>query len=109
MIVWLDAQLPFALARWMNDVAGVQVQRVRAMQPRPAKDLDIFLAARKPDNVIISKDHDFAALLARYGSPPQVVQLKCGNLTKRPLIAYFELYWPIAARALGAGDQLVVM
>lgn len=109
MIVWLDAQLPLALARWLTGAAAVSVHRIRDMRPRPVKDIDIFRAAGAAGAIVISKDEDFVDLVARLGPPPQVVHLTCGNLTKKPLIAYLEVHWTEVARRLEAGEALVVM
>jgi predicted nuclease of predicted toxin-antitoxin system len=59
MILWIDAQLSPALARWLSDTFGVTAHAVRDFGLRDAKDLPIFHAAREAGAVIVSKDSDF--------------------------------------------------
>jgi predicted nuclease of predicted toxin-antitoxin system len=108
MIVWLDAQLPVALARWLRG-NGVTVQAIRDMRPRPVQDRAIVDAARQSGHVVISKDQDFETLVKLHGPPPQIVRLTCGNLTKGPLIAYFEANWTGVEAELKSGAHLVIM
>ncbi len=70
MILWVDAQLSPALARWLSDTFGVTAHAVRDLGLRAAKDLPIFHAARQAGAVIMSKDSDFVLLLERLSPPP---------------------------------------
>jgi predicted nuclease of predicted toxin-antitoxin system len=45
------------------------------------KDAEIFQAARLAKAVVMTKDADFAELVGRLGSPPQVLWVTCGNTT----------------------------
>ena len=47
MILWIDAQLSPALARWVSDTFGVAAHAVRDLGLQEAKDLAIFHAARE--------------------------------------------------------------
>ena len=47
MILWIDAELSPALARWMSETFGVTARAVRDLALRDAKDLAIFQAARE--------------------------------------------------------------
>ena len=47
MILWIDAQLSPALARWLSDTFGVTAHAMRDLGLRDAKDLPIFHAARE--------------------------------------------------------------
>ena len=46
MIVWLDAQLPPALAQWMREELGINAKSLKELGLRDAMDRDIFSAAR---------------------------------------------------------------
>ena len=72
MILWIDAQLSPALARWLSDTFGVTAHAVRDLGLRDAKDLAIFHAAREAGAVLMSKDSDFVLLLERFGPSPQM-------------------------------------
>ncbi len=70
--VWVDAQLPPVLARWLGEVPG-------------ASDAAILEAARAAGAVVVTKDADFVALLDRRGPPPQVVWVTTGNVSNAGL------------------------
>jgi predicted nuclease of predicted toxin-antitoxin system len=54
VILWIDAQLSPALARWMSETFGVTAHAVRDLGLRDAKDLPIFHAAREAGAVRMS-------------------------------------------------------
>ena len=52
MILWIDAQLSPALARWISETFGVAAHAVRDLGLREAKDFVIFHAAREAGAVV---------------------------------------------------------
>ena len=62
MTIWIDAQLSPQLAPWISDKFGVQAHAVRDLGLRQAEDRIIFLAARKQNVVVMTKDSDFLTL-----------------------------------------------
>ena len=70
VILWIDAQLSPALARWIRETFGIKAQAVRDLGLRNAKDPVIFKAAREARVVVMSKDEDFRLLVERLGPPP---------------------------------------
>lgn len=107
MILWLDAQLSPALARWINDTFGVVTQAVRDLGLREAKDLVIFHAAREAGAVVMSKDSDFVLLLERLGSPPQILWATCGNTSNARMRDVLRKSFPEARARLEQGEPLV--
>ncbi len=108
MRIWLDAQLPPALAPWVSSNCGVECVAVRDLGLRDADDQTIFDAARAAsDVVILSKDSDFVDLVLRLGRPPQILWLTCGNVTNRRLRELLTTVFPDAMRLL-AEDHAVV-
>jgi predicted nuclease of predicted toxin-antitoxin system len=83
VILWLDNQLPPALASWMRATCDVECVPIRDLALQRASDIDIFLAARMAGAVVVTKDADFAALAGQHGSPPQVVLITCGKHVQR--------------------------
>ncbi len=75
MTIWVDAQLPPAIAAWITTTFGVVAVAVRDMGLRDAEDQDIFAAAKARDAVVMTKDRDFVELVQRHGSPPRVIWL----------------------------------
>ena len=67
MRLWLDAQLPPELCRWLQSEFNVEAEAVRDLGLRDAEDLEIFQAARDAEAVLMSKDADFADLVRAHG------------------------------------------
>src|SRR4029450_10647561 len=108
MILWIDAQLPPPLARWLSDTFGVTAHAVGDLRLRDAKDLPIFHAAREAGAVIMSKDSDFVLLLARFGPPPQIVWVTCGaNTSNAGWRGILLTSFPEARVPLEEGEPLV--
>jgi predicted nuclease of predicted toxin-antitoxin system len=86
MTLWLDAQLPPALARWISEQPwGVNAVAVRDLGLRDASDQEIFRRARDAGAVVMTKDRDFIRLLDEQGPPPQVIWLRLGNSSNAAL------------------------
>lgn len=105
--VWLDAQLSPGLAAWFRDALGVDAHAVRDLGLRDAEDVVIFERARERSAVVLTKDRDFVDLVGRYGPPPQIVWLTCGNTSNAYLCGVLAEAWPRAAALLSAGEPLV--
>lgn len=105
--VWIDAQLPPALARWLQTEHGVDAAHVESLGLLRATDRDIFAAARSAEVVVVAKDADFVTLLEQHGPPPQLLWVTCGNVSNARLREIFRAEWPRAATLLHAGEPLV--
>ena len=107
MTLWIDAQLSPALARWVSEIFGVAAHAVRDLEFREVKDLAIFQAAREAGAVIMSKDSDFVLLLERFGPPPQILWVTCGNTSNARLRDVLLKSFPEARVRLEQGEPLV--
>jgi predicted nuclease of predicted toxin-antitoxin system len=67
--IWLDNQLPPALAAWMRATLGVECLPIRDLHLQRASDPEIFTAARATKAVIMTKDDDFVRLVEQHGPP----------------------------------------
>jgi predicted nuclease of predicted toxin-antitoxin system len=107
-VIWIDAQLPPALAQWLQS-DRTHARHVEELGLHRARDTEIFEAARAASApvAVITKDDDFARLLDRHGPPPQVVWLRCGNVTNRELRRIVLEAWPRALNLLVAGEALI--
>ena len=74
---------------------------------RDAKDLEIFRAARAANAIILTKDADFAYLLAQHGSPPKVIWLTCGNTSNENLRRILRAALKSAIKVLNSGETIV--
>jgi predicted nuclease of predicted toxin-antitoxin system len=106
--IWLDAQLPPALALWIEANFGFSCTAIRDLGLRDAEDRAIFDAARAGgDVVILSKDSDFLEMVLRLGPPPQLLWLTCGNVTNRRLKQLLTEVLPDAMKLLAAGEAVI--
>jgi predicted nuclease of predicted toxin-antitoxin system len=106
--VWVDAQLPPALARWLALEHGVAATHVQDVGLLVAPDEAIFEAARAAGvAIVVTKDEDFVPPLDRRGPPPQVVWITCGNVRNAELRRIVQAAWLRVAELLAAGEPLV--
>ena len=107
MKIWIDAQLPPALAGWINAHFDLNVQPVRDLGLRDATDEEIFQAARKENAIVMTKDGDFFLLLDQYGPPPAILWITCGNTANARLKEVLADKLPQALALLAGGEPLV--
>lgn len=91
----------------MRATLGVDCVPVRDLELQRAMDREIFSAARTADAVVMTKDTDFVELVERYGPPPQVVLVTCGNTSNARLRRLVEVAWPAIFPMLERGEALV--
>jgi len=106
--VWIDAQLPPSLARWLAREHGVEAVHVVDVGLVGKDDAVIFDTARSGKAaVIVTKDEDFVRLLDRNGPPPQIVWVTSGNVRNAELREIVDAAWPRVAELLAAGEPLI--
>lgn len=108
-VTWIDAQLPPVLASWLREEHEASAAHVEDLGLLRASDSEIFSAAAASDVpvVVVTKDSDFAGLVALRGVPPQVVWVRCGNVSNAELRRIILEAWPRAAELLEDGEALV--
>ena len=107
MILWTDAQISPAIAPWGKQNFSVEAFCLKELGLRDAEDFDIFHAAKNAGAVVLTKDADFILLLDRYGAPPQIIWLTCGNTSNARLKKILSAALPEALNLLAAGEPLV--
>jgi predicted nuclease of predicted toxin-antitoxin system len=107
MIIWLNAQLPPAIATWITATFGITTIAVRDLELRDADDREIFEDGEGSGVVVMTKDRDFVDFVERYGSPPQVIWLTCGNTSNARLKEILTATLPDALELLRSGERLV--
>ncbi len=107
MIVWLDAQLSPRLAQWLAREFQITAFPVREVGLRDADDETIYREAAKAGAVVITKDRDFIDLQLRFGPPPSILWLTCGNTSEARLQEIFTTHFATARSLLEAGESLV--
>ena len=107
MIIWVDAQLSPALAPWITNQFAVDAASARHLGLVETTDPVIFDAARNAGAIVMTKDADFVLLLERFGPPPQVLWVRCGNTTNAHMRRVLAETLPSALALLEAGEPLV--
>lgn len=91
MILWIDAQFSPELADWIRDELKLECYSLKDLKLRDAKDYEIFLAAKRFNNVIIiTKDKDFVRLSLTHGTPPKILWIRIGNATTEKMKDVFR-------------------
>ncbi len=107
MTIWIDAQLPPAIAAWIRETFSIDAKALRSIGLRDAIDEEIFAAAKKANAIVMTKDSDFIDLLEHYGAPPKIIWLTCGNTSNERLKQILSTTLLPAIRLLESGDSLV--
>lgn len=102
----IDAQLPPALADWLNE-RGHSAEHVIDSLLNDAADSLIWDHALETGATIITKDEDFRIRAKRVSGGPAVVWLRIGNATNRNLLSWLEPRWPAIVQLLTEGDRLI--
>jgi predicted nuclease of predicted toxin-antitoxin system len=107
MSLWIDAQMSPAIAAWISLRFATNTVAVRDLGLREATDQEIFQAAKRENAIVMTKDRDFISLLDRFGPPPQVIWVTCGNTSNARLKEILTSTLPQALELLGSGEKLV--
>ena len=74
---------------------------------RDAEDPEIFEAAKVQDAIVMTKDSDFVDLANRFGAPPKIIWLRCGNTTNSQLKEILNATLLDSLELLNSGEVLV--
>ena len=106
-MIWLDAHLSPRLARWITERFGEEARPLREVGLREAEDLDIWEAARKANAIVMTKDSDFEERVRRFGPPPHIIWLTCGNTSEEHLQQLLATRLSVALDLIRSGEALV--
>lgn len=102
----VDAQLPPALARWLEK-AGHHAQHVADIGLAQSSDRDIWDYAVRAGAAVITKDEDFAQRKALEQNGPVVIWIRLPNTRKAYLLSWFEKTLPAIEAAVARGETLI--
>jgi predicted nuclease of predicted toxin-antitoxin system len=102
----VDAQLPPALARWIES-QGYVAEHVHDFAGEGASDRSLWAYAATIGAVIISKDEDFVSLRSIEPEGVAVVWVRVGNTRKQALLKWFSPLFPTIVKALAQGEKLI--
>lgn len=109
MTLWLDAQFPPRLTRWLITTFHVQAHALRDVGLQGASDSRIFDAAFEAGAVLVTKDHDFLELRRQKSRAPRIVFLRDGNIPNSRLKSIWLKIWPSIRGRLEMGEDLIVL
>jgi predicted nuclease of predicted toxin-antitoxin system len=107
MIIRIDAQLSPSIAIWIESNFVVKAFALRDLGLRDSEDEEIFREAKKADAIVLTKDSDFVSLLDRFGPPPKIVWLTCGNTSNANLKIILTKTLQDAIDLLNNGEEIV--
>lgn len=108
MILWIDAHLSPSIAAWINrNFPAINAKSVRALNLQNADDREIFEAARKANAIIMSKDSDFLKLIDRFGAPPAIIWITCGNTSNQKMREVLGSSLEKAIALIASGEPIV--
>jgi predicted nuclease of predicted toxin-antitoxin system len=107
MTIWVDAHLSPAIAAWITTTFGITAFALRDIGLKDAEDPDIFEAAKTQEVIVLTKDSDFVDLANRFGAPPQIIWLTCGNTSNARLKEILNATLLEALEILCSGEILV--
>jgi predicted nuclease of predicted toxin-antitoxin system len=107
MKIWIDAHLSPGIAAWINENFEYEAKSLRSLGLRDESDPIIFQRAKAEGVVFITKDTDFIDLVDRYGVPPYVILLRCGNTTNKRVREILSLHLPHAIELFDEGESVV--
>lgn len=102
----VDAQLPPALARWLDD-RGQQAEHVWDCGLTQATDAETWEYAAQAGAVLVTKDEEFAERRASGHAGPPIVWISLNNTRCREFLNKFESILPELLAALDGGEVLI--
>jgi predicted nuclease of predicted toxin-antitoxin system len=102
----VDAQLPPAVAHMLREHGHI-AEHVTDIGPSDATDRTLWRYALDNEAVIVTKDEDFANMLAMGGDTPAVVWVRVGNTRRTPLLAWFEPLIDQIVSKVRDGERLI--
>ena len=103
----VDANLPPALARWIDERPQCSARHVDHLGYLRLADEEIWRLAAARDWVIITKDADFQSLRIRGTRIPRLVWLRTANESRQRTIACFARHWVVLESALNDGATVL--
>jgi predicted nuclease of predicted toxin-antitoxin system len=102
----VDAQLPPALARYLNSL-GEDAIHVVDVDMLEAPDGKIWELALSENRVIITKDDDFQIRASVSELSPLIIWVRIGNTSKKALLEIFGKAWSQIKAELDKGEILI--
>ena len=108
MKLLIDAQLSPSLAAWINRTfSDIHADSVWSLELRDKSDKQIFEYASENGYIIVSKDVDFMNMIERYGAPPNLIWITCGNTSNAAMRKILSGTLSKALELISGGESIV--
>jgi len=87
----VDAHLPLALKKWLNDKGHDAVHTRDMPHKNLSDDVEVIEIAVREGRTVISKDSDFFNYFVLKGMPEKLLMLTTGNIVNKDLLTLFQL------------------
>ena len=87
----VDAHLPLALKKWLNDKGHDAVHTRDMPRKNISDDVEVIEIAVREGRTVISKDSDFFNYFVLKGIPEKLLMLTTGNIVNKDLLTLFQL------------------
>jgi predicted nuclease of predicted toxin-antitoxin system len=104
--ILVDAQLPPALAVLLDEHGHI-AEHITDIGPADTPDRELWRYALEFRAVIVTKDEDFAHMIATGVDAPHVVWIRVGNTRRASLLSWFEPLIEQIVTMVEAGERLI--
>jgi len=108
IIIWVDAQLSPAIAKWLQEDFHIKAASMRALGLLTADDEVIFNQAKENNVILLTKDIDLVKLQERFGQPPKIIHLTCGNTASKEVRKILQKHFSFIIDALINKNEAVI-
>jgi len=102
----VDANLPPALARWLES-EGHEARHVSDLGMERSPDREIWARARELEACVVTKDEDFILLQALDRAGPAIVWIRIGNAVRSVLLQRLPSLWPAVISSIERGEKVI--
>ncbi|MBI2949234.1 MAG: DUF5615 family PIN-like protein [Verrucomicrobia bacterium] len=107
MTLWVDAQMPPRVARWLREKFPVEAFAIRELGLRNAPNVQILESVHDQPIVVMTKDPDLVELVKQRGAPPQILWMTCEGATEQDLREILSNHFSTALSLLESGEPIV--
>lgn len=107
MHILVDANLSPDLCPWISSTFSVETESIINMGLQGLTDRELFARHRVPGSIVMTKDSDFCELVDRFGPPPNVIHVQCGNTSNTAMRRLLQSTLRKALDLIAAGEPIV--
>jgi predicted nuclease of predicted toxin-antitoxin system len=108
MTLLLDVHLSPFITHWIKETFQVKCISFHHLNWQRLPDEIAFSKAKEMNAVVLTKDEDFTVLLSKYGAPPKIIWLTCGNTSKKRLKEILLIHLKEAILLLDTNDLVEI-